>query len=406
MPEIVLSLPWSSLLDLIQSTRSELVFISPSIHDEWASAFLSLNERKDIHYWICIDNQEKNFRDGYGDIKAIKQLLNHNGTLKQCEGLKISYLGIDGMGYCFFLESRVISGGPEGLNAIALTKKVSEQIEKSFFPEKFNELMFNTLIPKLEAFDATKFQEIEARLEKNPVVLPDMQRQISVYKSHFQFVELSLEGGNLTEKSVTIPSSALPFKDEALKNKMKTRYNLFEKEDTSAWREIIIIKQKLDEIREEFLKPCVVRKGKRVLALVQKDSFQTALKDLEKLIKDSSENLITRLQKSIDEAEIVLKEELTEFFDAFPPPSAQFITDPERRKHRIETEVYQVLHKTKFPSAYGLISNLQLKYHFYDLTWEDLKDGELLDWFRLSDLVSDDFRDELASVKNAYEESR
>lgn len=406
MTETVLTLPWNSILDLIQSAKSDLVFISPSIHDEWAAAFLRLNENKTVKYWFCIDNQEKSFREGYGDVKAINQLLAGSATLKQCEGLKISYLGIDGRGFCLFLESRIISGGPEGLNTIGLSSESSSQIEKSFFPEKYNELIFNTPISNLKSFNHKKFKDIETQLTNNPIVLPDIQRQISVYNNHFQFVELSLEGGNLTEKSVNIPSTALPFKDEALKAKMKTRYNLFEKEDTNLWGEIISIKEKLEQIREKFLIRCAVRKGKRVLAIHKKDSYQTELKELESLIKENSKKLEIRVQDSIDKAELTLKKELVEFFEVFPPPSAQTVTDSEKRKHKIEAEVYRVLEKTRFPSAQGLVSNLQLKNHFYDLTWEDLKDDELLDWFKLNDLISNNFVSELASVKNAYLENK
>ncbi|MFD2200193.1 hypothetical protein [Shivajiella indica] len=406
MPETVISLRWDSMIDIIQSVQSEIVFISPSIHDEWALAFLNIKDHKKIKIWICLDNQEKIFREGYGDVKGVNQLLSAGVSLKQCKGLKICYLGIDGVGYCLFLESRIISGGPEGFNAILLPRNLSQEIVKTFFPEKFDELIFKPPLSSLESFDQEKFKEIATNLETKPIVLPDMQRQISVYNNHFQFVELSLEGGNITEKSVTIPSSALPFKDEALKAKMKTRYNLFEREETNSWNEMNQIKQKLEEIREKYLKPCSVRKGKRILSINHKEAYQKELGELESLIAENSKKLEKRVQDSIDKAEIFLRQELEEFLISFPPDSLQNVKDPATRKHRIDAEVFRILDKTKFPSAFWLIRSLCLKNHFYDLTWEDLQDEELLDWFKVNDLISNDFISELASVRNAYEEYR
>jgi hypothetical protein len=73
---------------------------------------------------------------------------------------------------------------------------------------------------------------------------------------------------------------------------------------------------------------------------------------------------------------------------------------------KVDVEVFKILDKTKFPFASSLVGNYCLKYHFYDLTPEDLEDDELLGWFREKKLISAEFNSELASVRNAYEEYR
>jgi hypothetical protein len=403
MEQILQTLTWDKILALFQKANKRIVLIMPAIHEEWVTAIYDLQQSKNLEVWVCFDNQEKAFRSGYGDIKAIEKLIEKRALVKQSTDLRLSYLGIDDAGYALFLESRILGGDPEGLNAISLPESVSEGICKAIFPEQFISQLFSKPLEKVESINKTEFYAVQKAIEKNPPTEPDLQREINVYSNQFQFVELKLEGGNLTGKSVNIPSSALPFKDAALKEKMNTRYNLFEKENTDEWTEIKDIKEKIEEIREKFLVACAVRKGKRVLRKDEKLVYQAEIKAVVNLIKKNSKALEDRVTNGILSAELALAQELKDFLNAFPPDSVKPEDSPQMRDHKIGRAVNSILDQTKFPAATDLISKLKLVHYFYDLTWEDLKDGELIKWFKENELISEEIENQLANFRKAYE---
>jgi hypothetical protein len=406
MQSTVCLLTWDNILALFEKVQKRIVLVMPAIHEEWVTAIYALQHHKKLDVWVCFDNQEKAFRSGYGDIKAIEKLIEERALIKQSADLRLSYLGVDDTGYALFLESRILGGNPEGLNAIALPESVSEGICKAIFPEQFITQMFSKPHEKVETLNKIEFNVVQKAIKKNPPTEPDLQREISVYSNQFQFVELKLEGGNLTGKTVNIPSSALPFKDASLKEKMNTRYNLFEKEDTDEWTEIKEIKEKIEEIREKYLVSCSVRKGKRVLKKNEKLLYQAEIKAVEELIKKNSDAMGKRVTNAIMNAELVLAKELRSFLESFPPDSVNPTDSPEMREHKIGRAVNSILDQTKFPAASELISKLKLVHYFYDLTWEDLKDGELIKWFKENELISEELENQLASFSKAYEVKR
>jgi hypothetical protein len=297
----------------------------------------------------------------------------------------------------------MLGGEPKGYNAIALPPAIAEDICKAFFPEKYALDLFAELPANIEPFNEKEFSEVQTAIKENPPTSPDLQREISVYNNHFQFVELKLEGGNLTGKSVNIPSSALPFKDASMKEKMNTRYNLFEKEDTEEWTEIKEIKEAIEKIREKFLTACSVRKGKRVLKKEEKILYQAEIKAIEGMISKNTKALEDRVTNAILNAELSLTHELKNFLNAYPPDTVKPEDSPQMRAHKIERAVNTILDQTKFPAATDLISKLKLVQYFYDLTWEDLHDSTLTKWFVDSGLITGKIENELTNIGRAFE---
>jgi hypothetical protein len=403
MEYTVCLLTWDNILALFEKVQKRIVLVMPAIHEEWVTAINELNANQNLEIWICFDNQEKAFRNGYGDVKAIEGLHSKGAFIKQAKDLKIGFVQVDDEAFALFVESRIFSGNPEGLNAISLPQSLAQEICQSIFPEKFVLDLFYPIPESVEKFDKADFQRVKKAIEDNPPASPDLQREISVYTNHFQFVELRLDGGNLTGKAVTIPSEALPFKDATLKAKMRTRYNLFEKEDTDKWVEIKDIKEKIEAIREKYLVACSVRKGKRILKKNEKADFLKAIVEIEKLIQKNFEAIKGRVTKAIEGAELSLAKELQSFLETFPPDSVTENDSEEMRKFKISKAVNSILSQTKFPVAEDLITRLKMDQHFYDLTWEDLQDEDLIKWFQDNDLISPDLENQLANFSQAFE---
>ena len=202
----------------------------PSIHEEWVDAIYRVNKNPNLRVLICIDNQEIVYRQGYGNLNSIKELCGKNALVKHCENLRICFIGIDDLGCSLFYESRIISGDQDGPNAFQLDRSAADNIIESFFPEEYANLFELDGSPQVEPLKEGELAAVENKLLVNPPVGPDLQREISTYNTLFQYAELHFEGGNISSKTLTIPPSALPFKNSELKARMKTRFNLFTKE--------------------------------------------------------------------------------------------------------------------------------------------------------------------------------
>lgn len=280
MESVIQELSWQKLVNLLEFAQKRIVIIMPAIHDEWIDVIMRLNKTRGLELWVCIDNNEQVFRAGYGDMNAIAQLQYLEATINQCKDLRLGFLGIDELGWSFHFESRIISGNPEGPNAILLTEETSNNIIQTFFPEKFKDYEHIKDELPIEPLDQIELNEISERLEKNPPTLPDNQREINTYITLFQFAELHFEGGKLATKTISIPSKALPFKDSDLKERLKTKLNLFSKEKAKEWNELEEIQSKVDAIRVKYLVSCVLRKEKSILRKGQKELFQKEVNDL------------------------------------------------------------------------------------------------------------------------------
>ena len=250
----IVKLSFKSLNDFIWNAQKRIFYSYPSLHPEIALSIKSKFENNNnLDIRVVIDPSEKNFRNGYGDIKAIDILKNFI-TIYEAENNLISFIITDDEGFFIFPESRLFEEDGKSFNAARLSRLDILKLIKHFFPpkdmfekdelfnltsdadvESRNELKqivididndnFTSSIPVL---NTKKFQEVRKNLEINPPLEPDLKRKIDVYTAKIQFVELSFTGVNFDVKKVSIPIEALPIKDERLINILETKIRLFE----------------------------------------------------------------------------------------------------------------------------------------------------------------------------------
>lgn len=399
---MTVKLNWDKIIDLLLDAKKNLVLIMPAIHDEWVEVIKRNENKEQLNIHVCIDNNEEVIRNGYGDISSIADLKELGATVKECDGLRISFICSDQVAYCLFLESRMLAGDPEGYNAIKLNMETAREIVFQFSPELFSFKLENPVEVISIPLQEEKAKEVKAALDKNPPEDADLKRKISTYNTLFQYAELHLEGGNLSNKSISIPSDALPFKDEELKRRMKATFDLFTKETTAGWSEIHNLKAKVDDIRKKYLTTCTVRKDKSILKKEDKSAFQKEVDVLKKEIEEKTKTLINKVQTAINNSEGTLRKELKAFFKVNPLESFNGL-DNENMNIQIEKEISKILVKIKLPDAFTLISKIKLTEMYYELTCEDLDDEEFLGWFLTKGLITKNDSTKIANFKDAYE---
>lgn len=399
---MITKVTWPKIVDLLITARNRLVIIMPAIHEEWVETIKQNRNLKFLDIWVCVDNNETVIRNGYGSLKSLEELRKIGAIIKEYDGQRINFIATDNQAFCLFLESRILAGDPNGLNALELDKQYSETIINEFFPEY--DTSGNSIEIDFDAIpiDEEKFVEIKKSIEKNPPEEPDLKRKISTYNTLFQYAELHFEGGNLSSKTITIPPDSLPFKDVELKKRIKARISLFSEEITKKWTELSDIKLEVEKVRKEFLVTCNIRKEKSILKKEKKLAFQKAVEKLKKVAEEKTKLLQDRVQTAINNSEDTLRNELSAFFSVNPPDGLQEL-NPENVKRKIDKEINNILFRIKLPDAASLISKMKLDVMYYELTWEDLNDDAFNQWFVTKGLISKEENDKIANFSSAFE---
>lgn len=399
-------LSWEDICDLLTQAKQRIVLIMPAIHEEWVQA-IQLNENaRQLQIRVCIDNSEESIRSGYGSVESIGLLEDIQSEIKECDGLRINMIVSDEKAYLLFMESRLIAGNPIGYNAFNLDGPALNSIIQQFFPVNDNGFIEQDIPVISSPFSKEKSKVVKDAIKINPPAEPDLKRQINTYTTLFQYAEVSFEGANLQSKTITIPPNALPFKDAELKKRMRTRFNLFSKEQTNKWEALLDIKQKVEALRKKYLTPCKVRKERSILMKTKKNEFLNELNSL----KTESENLVKKIiddvQKALHESKDVLKSELTTFFTENQPDDVKSLENQESKKRMIADIVNETLAKTKIPTAHFLINNFKLDTQYAELTVEDLSDKEFLEWFKTKGLINEANERAIANYERAFKIKR
>jgi len=395
---MIKKITWSKIVDMLQTAREEVILIMPAIHEEWVNALELNSNLKDLKIFACIDNSEVVIRNGYGSIEGLENIAATRAEITECDGLRITFISADDEAYFLFLESRILSGNPEGVNGIEVPPQMAEDFVGKFFEQKGK-----TEVQVSQPFGVDKFFDVRVAIEKNPPEAPDLKRRINTYTTLFQYMEVHFEGANLQSATISIPPKALPFKDEELKKRMKTKFNLFTKDQTDRWDALLDIKQKVETLRKNYLTPCKLKKNRSILKKEERDDFLNEFEDLQKEAEAIMENIINNVQSAILDSKLVLKKEITIFFENNPPDDIQATTNEALKKRMIEDHVYNTLSKVKMPSAHELISKMKLEKQDAEFTTEDLDNEEFLNWLKEKELISEADDNAIANYSKAFQ---
>jgi hypothetical protein len=395
---MIKSITWPKIVELLHTAKNEVYLIMPSIHEEWIETLKSNPNRENLQIFACIDNSEMVIRNGYGSINSIDSLIELKAIVTECPGLRISFISADNESYFLFLESRIIAGDPEGFNAVAVQPYDATEFIHKFFKRP------DTVIDEIvsEPLQTETHLMVKEAIKANPPEEPDLKRKINTYKTHFQYAEIHFEGGGIQSKTITIPKEALPFKDADLKDRMKTRFNLFSKEDTDKWNKIDEIDTMIKDIRKKFLNPCKYKKGRNIIDKSKKEAFLIEAEKIKKAVAEKKKELTDDIQKAINKSEDVLTAELTIFFEANPDEKLNEIKDDELRKRQLAKMIQSIILKTKIPSAHDLINKMVIETEYAEFTEEDLSDDKFLTWFKEKELLTKETENEIASFEGAF----
>lgn len=390
-----------SLCKIIEATVHELYLCLPSIHAEITNSILKLKESKDqVGINLIFDFDPQTIRQGYGEFNPISKLFG-NINIKELPDNRISFIISDSIGYFLFIESRsIVPANKQTLNAIKIDPISKIRIKHHFFSSDIHldiqDEIANAIIEEgriIEkakddfqkgnsltpiAITAERYDYVKQNIELNPPLKPDFKRVVEYYSNKYQYVELNYHGQNIQYTAISIPPKILPYKNEEIKKKFKTKFKLFENIDESEFfkqfKEIEINKK---EICESFLTPLRCRPNKSVLKKTEKNKFLKEVENLKDKLEKSKKNLYSAMLEEIKKSKQFLKENLYAFL----------MDNPTDDMKKMGVQNYKVIadnisstlvDKLPLPDPIKIINNFNVKVIFSDLTYEDLKDNELI----------------------------
>ena len=238
------------LCHLIGKANDSEIFASPGIWQSIASALVDTGQRiENEMVVVCLDVSEQTMRLGYGEIEAIETLESAGMIINHIEHLRFGLVIIDGKGFSFtptalFLESE--QSASVGFNAIKLTaEQVAEASARLSPAARAIAVAACTDGDKKQALESIKTEvdmrpvskevtgDIGKSLKNIPPAKFDLSRQVRVYSTYIQYVEISMVGAALQRQKVALPKvfQSLGSEKSDLQERLKTSFTLIEKGD-------------------------------------------------------------------------------------------------------------------------------------------------------------------------------
>lgn len=428
--DFIRKLTWKKIVDLLHEAENSIYLVLPSIDEELSQLLVKLQEEKKVSIKVSVDNSEDAIRNGYGDSNGIDNLIQHNTLLRECKGNRVSFVIVDNQGFLYFPESRIFVEDPLGPNAIEIDPFTIARLIAYYFPpenviekEQYesrlldrideqnswalkvrDEIIGENVKPVSSGFDHKNFEKQKESFKYDPPTLADLQRKIKTYSAKIQFVELKFSGINISSRNTNLPKDALPIKNEELNSRITSKIKLFDNlEGDKQYANVIKLKKDVDEVREKYLKPITCREGKRLIAKKDLKIFKDELKNLKSRAQNLDELLENILEQSIYETKDLLRKELQVYFKNNPPQEFERY-DPGIRKRKIDDHIEDIIKKTRFPNTRKLIEGIELKDYYYDLTFQDFSDDELIAELRAKKYMEDEDIDGIVDMKKAFRE--
>jgi len=382
-----------SISELIHNAQHSVCFAGPGIQTESATELIEAASRLGAEMiTVCIDFDEKVLRMGYGDIAAVKCLMDSEITVNHSSGLRNALIIVDGEGYAYTPNALLLEPDREGdgiRNALRLSgDQVSEALARLSPAAKIIAIARaesseeKTRIRNIPVevcsnnINENRYSHIEKSLADAPPVSFDIARQVRVFEPYLQYVEISLTGASLQSNKIEIPKTiSQTDSDDDLSKRLRTTFSLIaDSSDISSQS----IDRKLDAIRKNITPSLgkghgrvVLRSGKQYL-VEQLDALDNEIEDHRQKVKAKLDECLNSSKKEI--VDHYLSSAMNNPHQSLRSQCGGKNPTEEKAKRWLLAELDKV-----FPKTDSLIRKIKLERVFKDVTYETLNQPEFID---------------------------
>jgi hypothetical protein len=376
---VFIVLTQNQIAQVCKSAQSRILIAAPAISQTIAVEIVEAKKRA-VVVRIVLDCSDDVFRLGYGDVEALRILVDAGIEIGESKGLRTGVVIVDRQGWSFSPTPLSVEREPNtplSPNAITLNLAQQDSVAQALGLHPGQATLFDDK-PVAELGNApitpTAVKSVETSLIQAPPIPFDLQRQVRVFQPYIQYVELSLEGAALRRQTVALPASLAPLaRSERVQQRLHTTYQLISENSKINDKPL---HDELNKIRKDFTHPIRSLSGSVMLRGKQKD-LEERLAALEVKLERYKSTLREQLEKEIATSLDQLKAALLPLVRRQPPPELLrgcLGSKPtqEEAQRWLQHELERV-----FPSVDSTIRHIELKKTFKDVTYSSLNNPEL-----------------------------
>lgn len=390
---IFCSLSQDRLANLVSQAQRAVCYAAPGIQLDLANAMVKTAKRlgKEM-LTVNLDFDERVMRMGYGDIGAVKLLLDAGIAVQSSPGLRTALIVVDNDGYVFtptalYLEAEPADGavsnamrlsGEQLAQALARLSPAAKAIAvaQAKTPEAKKQIEDLALDVVCAPISARTLAEVTNSLKQAPPVSFNLARQVRVFEPYLQYVELSLSGAAIQRHRMAIPPSIQKLGgSKDLESRLRTTFELIEKDSTLSSKPL---EDALNEIRKNFT-PSLGKDHGRVVLKAAKPYLVERLRELRTKLEEHQKMVATELQKHLDTS----RQQIVDYYLPRVIESRPDVLLGQSLNGEItETAAARWLHfelDRVFPDAASLIQEMKLDERYKDVTYETLNREDFLD---------------------------
>lgn len=383
-----------TICDLIENAKWSIIYAAPGISTDVGDSIIEFTLKNGLEQaQVVIDPNPEVCRLGYGVINAIDKLCKNGIMVRKTSGLRIGVIIADNKAFVFSPTPLLLEAEPseDEPNAIAVEVEQAEKLIKSICPFQLEVMSNNKYIkisldeehvrvpvPEIGKDEMTKKELDNAKenLEKAPPLQFDLERQVRVYHSFIQFVELKLIGCNIERCTISIPAKFINLiKNKEDKERLKTSYSLIGRNSKVTGK---AIEDKVKELRKKYIRNIGPRFG-NVILRQRKEEFEAEVKKLKEELNNFRNEAIKKLDNEFEKTKTRLVKALLPDVRKNPPDDLMggiFGNKPS------DDEIKRYIEHTlslAMPKAEIFVGNMKLQCDYKDVTYEILNDKEFFD---------------------------
>lgn len=300
------------IAEMIRTAQQAVCYAGPGIQVEVAQAMVDAGKRLGPEMLtVCVDFDDRVMRMGYGDVGAVKLLLESGIEVRNAPGLRTALVIADGVGFVFtptalYLEPEPTDSGAS--NAIRMSAEQTAEalarlspaakaiaVAQAKTPEAKRHIQTLVVDVESEPVTVTEFTAVSTSLKEVPPVRFDLARQVRVFEPYLQYVELSLTGAAIQRHRLAIPPSIQKLGgSQDLENRLRTTFDLIERGSKLSSKPL---EDALNEVRKNFT-PSLGKDHGRVVLKAAKPHLTKRLADFRVKLDDHQKSVASELQNT------------------------------------------------------------------------------------------------------------
>jgi hypothetical protein len=380
------------IAEMVRTAQHAVCYAGPGIQPDVAQAMAETAQRLGPEMMtVSVDFDDRVMRMGYGDVGAVKLLLESGIAVQSSPGLRTALVIVDNEGYIFTPTALYLEAEPTGgvsSNAVRMSREQVAQalarlspaakaiaVAQADTPEAKQRIEAVTVDVVSAPITPKKLAEVSTNLKEVPPVRFDLARQVRVFEPYLQYVELKLTGAAIQRHRLAIPASIQKLGgSEELENRLRTTFDLIERGSTLSSKPL---EDALNEIRKNFT-PSLGKDHGRVVLKAAKPRLVERLAEFRAKLDAHQKTVAADLQKHLDAS----REQIVAYYqprviearpDALLGQSLSGAISEDAAKKWINGELDRV-----FPSAESLIHEMKLDERYKDVTFETLNRDDFL----------------------------